>query len=95
MTFEEVELWEIVLPSRTDYSKWYEYMRPHMIDGSYMLYDDGLKGYWVSLTEHSRVFRFAADLKSIKTICELTAELFEEKSVMVYRVSNKCLIGHK
>lgn len=94
MRFEEVELWEIMLPSHIEYSVWYEHIQPLLIDGGLIFYNDNLKGYWKSVSEHSRVFRIAATEDSIKKICELTALRFKEECVMAYRVSNKCLMGY-
>ena len=93
MTFEEMELWEIVIPGNIAYRDWYEKIQ-HLISG-YMLYQAAINGYWKSIEETSRVFRIACDETTIKWICEITAKEFDQDCVMCYRISNHCLLGHK
>lgn len=93
MNFEETQLWEIVIPGHIAYSVWYEKIK-HLVSG-YMILHSDMKGYWKSVQENSRVFRIACTEESIKLICEITAEEFDEECVMCYRVSNYCLMGYK
>ena len=96
---EVTELWEILIPQwigldkdeKLDVKDWYREINKY-VTGCTVI-NMHTSGFWGEEEETCKVVRLACDRITMERVMQHTKTLYEQESVMAYRISNTCLIG--